>query len=79
MARFLLAAVLGFSLMASVATVSALPAPVPMQTHQWSDQEDPHWHEYLKEHHKKDHDWAKATKREQRDYWRWRDKHPDAH
>lgn len=37
------------------------------------------WHEYLKEKHKKDHDWAKATKREQSDYWKWRDAHPDSH
>lgn len=81
MSRFLVATVLGFCLMASVGIVSAQAAPVPMQTHthQWNDQEDAHWHEYLKEHHRKDHDWAKANKREQSNYWKWRDKHPDAH
>jgi hypothetical protein len=77
MSRFLAAVALSVCLMTSAAIVNAQPAPAPMQTHQWSDQEDPHWHEYLKEKHKKDHDWAKASKREQRDYWKWRDKHPD--
>jgi hypothetical protein len=79
MSRFLTAIVLGFCLMASVATVKAQPAPVPLQTHVWNDQEDPHWHAYLKERHRKDHDWKKATKREQKEYWKWRDQHPDAH
>jgi len=26
-----------------------------------------------------DHDWEKASKREQKDYWKWRDAHPDDH
>ncbi len=47
--------------------------------HQWNDNENPAWHQYLKEHHKKDHDWSRAKKREQSDYWKWRDQHPDAH
>jgi hypothetical protein len=47
--------------------------------HQWNDGENASWHQYLKEHHKKDHDWSKAKKREQADYWKWRDAHRDAH
>jgi hypothetical protein len=47
--------------------------------HQWSDAENESWHRYLKEHHKKDHDWAKANKREQEAYWKWRDQHTDRH
>lgn len=47
--------------------------------HQWNDNENTYWHQYLKEHHKKDHDWNKASKREREDYWKWRDAHPDAH
>ena len=47
--------------------------------HVWSDSENPAWHQHLKEQHKKDHEWAKATKREQTAYWKWRDKHPDVH
>lgn len=71
MSRFLGVAALSICLLAPMASMA--------QEHQWNDREDAHWHEYLKEHHKKDHDWAKANKREQRDYWKWRDAHPDAH
>lgn len=81
MSRFLGVAVLGFCLMTSVAVISAQKSyadQTDMQKHQWSDQEDPHWRDYLKEHHKKYHDWKKASKREQKDYWKWRDAHPDA-
>jgi hypothetical protein len=47
--------------------------------HQWNDGENTAWHQYLKEHHKKDHEWAKANKREQAAYWKWRDQHKDIH
>jgi hypothetical protein len=47
--------------------------------HEWSDNENPAWHQYLKEQHKKDHEWAKANKREQNAYWKWRDQHRDIH
>lgn len=46
-------------------------------SHQWNDNENANWHQYLKEHHKKDHDWDKASKREQSSYWKWRDQHPE--
>jgi len=48
-------------------------------THEWNDSENQTWHQYLKERHKKDHEWGKASKREQADYWKWRDQHRDAH
>ena len=74
---------------ASLLLVATLAASTPIlaarspqdhdhQTHQWSASEDPHWHQYLKEQHKKDHDWDHATKKEQRDYWKWRDAQLDA-
>ncbi len=47
--------------------------------HEWNDGENPTWHQYLKEHHKRDHDWDKANKREQASYWKWRDQHRDNH
>ncbi len=78
MSRFLLAAALGISLLVPVGAI-AQDHDRDHQTHQWTANEDPHWHEYLKEHHKKDHDWDHANKKEQRDYWKWRDSHPDAH
>lgn len=37
------------------------------------------WHDYRKEQHKKDKEWSKASKREQADYWKWRDAHRDTH
>lgn len=74
MRRYLTALVLGFSLLApSVITAQDHDRP----KHEWSDQENTHWHQYLKEQHKKDHDWDKSTKREQKAYWKWRDAHPD--
>lgn len=76
MSRFLAAAALSIGLLVPF---SAIAQDHDRQTHQWTANEDPHWHEYLKEHHKKDHDWGKASKREQSDYWKWRDAHPDAH
>lgn len=45
--------------------------------HEWNSGEDTAYHRWLKETHKKDHDWAHATKREQRSYWAWRHDHPD--
>lgn len=47
--------------------------------HEWNEGENSAWHQYLKEHHKKDHDWAKAKKKEQDDYWKWREHHRDIH
>ena len=72
--RYLGAFVLGISLLVPAALVAE-----DHPTHVWNQNEDPHWHQYLKESHKKDHDWAKATKKEQKGYWKWRDAHPDAH
>jgi hypothetical protein len=79
MLRYLAVFVLAVSLLASNAVVTAQDHDQDHQMHQWSAQEDPHWHEYLKAHHKKDHEWNAATKREQAAYWKWRDAHPDAH
>jgi hypothetical protein len=81
MSRFVGTAVLSICLTAAAGIVCAQPhyaAQNDVQRHQWGPQEDKHWHDYLKERHKKDHDWAKASKREQKDYWKWRDQHPDA-
>lgn len=79
MLRCLAASVLGISMLAPVVLIAQNHDPNAMQAkHVWNDHENAYWHQYLKEHHKKDHDWAKASKSEQRDYWKWRDAHPDA-
>lgn len=85
MFRYIAALVLGISLLAPAAVTAqdhdrdAQEHDRDKPAHQWSEHENQSWHQYLKEHHKKEHDWDKATKREQKDYWKWRDAHPDAH
>jgi hypothetical protein len=80
MYRFLGSLALGVCLLAPVGTLNAQEHPKQVEnTHQWSDSENPAWHQYLKEHHKKDHDWSKASKKERADYWKWRDQHRDIH
>jgi hypothetical protein len=46
-------------------------------SHEWNSNEDQAYKRYLAEHHKKTHEFAKAPKREQSDYWNWRHAHPD--
>lgn len=76
MFRYITALVLGFSLLAPAA-VTVTAQDHPPAHHEWNEHENQYWHQYLKEQHKKDHDWEKASKREQKDYWKWRDAHPD--
>src|ERR1700727_1031725 len=45
--------------------------------HNWDDNENRAWGQYLSENHKKAHDFQKADKKEQSDYWNWRHDHPD--
>jgi hypothetical protein len=68
--------VLGISLVMPVSLASAQEQSIHHH-HEWSEQEKAHWEEWEKEHHKKERAWDHATKREQKSYWKWRDKHPD--
>ena len=45
--------------------------------HNWDDNENHAWGQYLSENHKKSHEFAKANKKEQSQYWNWRHAHPD--
>jgi hypothetical protein len=36
--------------------------------HEWNDHENEAWHRFLAENHRKDHEFAKANKKEQADY-----------
>jgi hypothetical protein len=45
--------------------------------HNWDDHENTTWGVYLTNNHKKPHEYAKASKREQSNYWNWRHSHPD--
>jgi hypothetical protein len=45
--------------------------------HKWDDHENQAWSRFLAEKHRKDHEFAKANKKEQAEYWNWRHAHPD--
>jgi hypothetical protein len=76
---------------ALVAPVGIMAVPVPQESHDqnrvydadhkdyhnWDDKENHAWGQYQTENHKKSHDFKKANKKEQSDYWNWRHAHPD--
>lgn len=87
MPRFLTAALLGVSL---VGTMAIAPTTVLANDrvyhdadhnddHHWDDREDHAYRAWVKETHRKYHDFAKLKVEEQRQYWAWRHDHPDAH
>jgi hypothetical protein len=45
--------------------------------HNWDDNENRAWGRFAVEKHRKDHEFSKANKREQAEYWNWRHSHPD--
>ncbi len=45
--------------------------------HNWDDNENRAWGQFLTEKHRKPHDFSKANKKEQSQYWDWRHAHPD--
>jgi hypothetical protein len=47
--------------------------------HNWDDNENRAWNQYLTENHRDAHEYAKSNKREQTQYWNWRHAHPDHH
>jgi hypothetical protein len=71
--------------------VSIMAAPVPQEGHDqnqvydkghkdyhnWDDNENRAWGQYLTENHKKSHEFSKANEKEQSQYWNWRHAHPD--
>ncbi len=76
---------------ALTAPVSMLAAPLPQEAsvqvkfydkdhndyHTWDDNENRAWGVYLSDNHKKNHEFSHASKKEQRDYWKWRHHHPE--
>ena len=75
MKRILGVAFLGIGLLAPM-TVMADDHHDQMK-HEWNDGERDAWHRFLKENHMRDHEWERATKREQAKYWKWREHHRD--
>ena len=45
--------------------------------HNWDDNENRAWGQYLAENHRDAHEYSKSNKREQSQYWSWRHAHPD--
>jgi hypothetical protein len=45
--------------------------------HHWDDHESQAWGRFLGEKHRKEHEFAKANRKEQSEYWNWRHSHPD--
>jgi hypothetical protein len=45
--------------------------------HNWDDNENRAWGVFLTTNHRKNHDFSKANKKEQSQYWNWRHSHPD--
>jgi hypothetical protein len=76
---------------ALAAPVALMAAPVPQEArvqirvydrqhkdyHNWDDNENRAWGQYLSDNHKNSHEFSKANRREQSRYWNYRHSHPD--
>ena len=47
--------------------------------HNWDENENRAWIRFNTENHRETHEFAKANRREQAEYWKWRHEHPDEH
>ena len=45
--------------------------------HNWDDHENRAWAQFLVENHRNSHEYKRANRREQSEYWTWRHAHPD--
>ena len=74
---------------AIVTPVAMMAAPVPQGVqiriydrnhrdyHNWDDRESHAWGVFLTDNHRKNHEYSRAHRREQSEYWNWRHSHPD--
>jgi len=76
---------------ALAAPVSLLAVPRPQEAraqvrvydrnhkdyHNWDDNENHAWGQYLTENRKSSHEYSKSNRKEQSQYWNWRHAHPD--
>ncbi len=84
MSRYLIAFLLGASLVASVAARADDRDPERRyydRAHRdyqvWNDTEDRAYRRFLEERHREYHEWTRANRREHDEYWRWRHEHRD--
>jgi hypothetical protein len=47
--------------------------------HEWNADEDSAWRRYRGEHHVKQEEFGRASRKQQYAYWKWRHEHPDRH
>jgi hypothetical protein len=45
--------------------------------HNWDNAENRNWERFLTENHRNSHEFSKANKTEQSEYWNWRHSQPD--
>ena len=45
--------------------------------HEWNEREDSAYRRYLQEQRRENREWAKANRKQQREYWKWRHSHPE--
>ena len=79
---------------ALAAPVAIMAAPVPQEAsvqvrvydkdhkdyHEWNEREEHAYRHWLQEErHREYHPWEKASREEQKEYWRWRHEHMDWH
>ncbi|MFI5097113.1 MAG: hypothetical protein ACHQT6_03980 [Candidatus Acidiferrales bacterium] len=82
-----IAAILLTAALAAPVAIMAVPVPQEVQVrvydkehkdyHNWDDNENHAWGQFLTENHRNSHDFKKAKKKEQSEYWNWRHAHPD--
>jgi hypothetical protein len=85
--RCICSLVLSAALAAPVAILAAAPQEANVQVrvydrnhkdyHNWDDNENRAWGQYLTENHREAHEFSKANRKEQSQYWNWRHAHPD--
>jgi hypothetical protein len=87
--RYVTSLFLTAALAVPVALIAA--APVPQESrdqkrvydrqhkdyHNWDDNENRAWGQFQTENHRNSHEFSRANKREQSQYWNWRHAHPD--
>jgi hypothetical protein len=47
--------------------------------HNWDENENRAWIRFNTENHREAHEFAKANRKEQAEYWDWRHAHPEEH
>jgi hypothetical protein len=45
--------------------------------HEWNQNENQVYHQYVTENHKRDREFAQTNRTERKDYFKWRHEHPD--